>query len=459
MGTVHCKGERDHYESDKGQSTEQKQINLDGVKARVDKIYVDGLSRTKDDIIIATVRDLFQAKDFQEVIVGAHKVRGKLEGLGCFRNIGIYIDTSSGPHATPEGVEVTFYVRELKRIVGGVSTLVGNNEGSLVVQMRLPNIFGRGEKLQTEYSYGSQKTSTFNLSFTKPLQGNLNPVFTGTVFQAGSEWPSSGYKQIERGLLLDFGFNSTPLVRHNLQWEGAWRDISCMSRSAAFQVREQTGPSLKSSVRHILTFDCRDAPILPTCGSLIKLTQEFAGLGGNIGFFKNDLCLQSNWTLLADMVVQATLQAGFLTRINNSQNVGICDQFFLGGPLSLRGFQARGVGPHKDGNALGANAYWSGGLHLFTPLPFSPGKGGLGDFFRTHLFVSAGNLDNVYLGKEMPTSFQTLMRTVRMAYGIGVALRLGQMGRIELNYCIPVLYRREDQPNHGVQFGIGVHFP
>lgn len=54
-------------------------------------------------------------------------------------------------------------------------------------------------------------------------------------------------------------------------------------------------------------------------------------------------------------MVQATLQGGFLTRLNNNLNVGICDQFFLGGPLSLRGFQMRGVGPHKDGNALGAN--------------------------------------------------------------------------------------------------------
>jgi outer membrane protein insertion porin family len=71
---------------------------------------VDGLCRTKDDIIIATVKDLFQAKDFQEVIVGAHKVRGKLEGLGCFRNIGIFIDTSSGPDATPEGVEVFDFI-------------------------------------------------------------------------------------------------------------------------------------------------------------------------------------------------------------------------------------------------------------------------------------------------------------------------------------------------------------
>ena len=36
--------------------------------------------------------------------------------------------------------------------------------------------------------------------------------FAGTVFQVGSEWPSSGYKQIERGLLLDFGFNSAASV-------------------------------------------------------------------------------------------------------------------------------------------------------------------------------------------------------------------------------------------------------
>jgi hypothetical protein len=84
--------------------------------------------------------------------------------------------------------QVTFYVRELKRIVGGVSTLVGNNEGSLVVQMRLPNIFGRGEKLQTEYSYGSQKTSTFNLSFTKPLRGNLNPVCVTNDTNLCSNW-------------------------------------------------------------------------------------------------------------------------------------------------------------------------------------------------------------------------------------------------------------------------------
>ena len=32
-----------------------------------------------------------------------------------------------------------------------------------------------------------------------------------------------------------------------------------------------------------------------------------------------------------------------------NQNIRLNDRFFLGGPLSLRGFTMRGAGPHKDG--------------------------------------------------------------------------------------------------------------
>lgn len=42
--------------------------------------------------------------------------------------------------------------------------------------------------------------------------------------------------------------------------------------------------------------------------------------------------------------------------------------------------------------------YWAAGLHLFTPLPFKPGHGGLGDILRTHFFVNAGNIDNFNFG-------------------------------------------------------------
>lgn len=67
---------------------------------------MDGLGRTKDDIVKAQVAELFQSNNFNDLIQNAYRVKEKLESLGCFKNINIYLDTSNGPDATPEGVEV-----------------------------------------------------------------------------------------------------------------------------------------------------------------------------------------------------------------------------------------------------------------------------------------------------------------------------------------------------------------
>lgn len=79
----------------------------------MDKIHIDGLDRTKNDVVKSQVKELFKAKDFQDIIVNSYAVRGKLEALGCFKSIGVHIDTSQGPDATPEGVEVNLYTLKL----------------------------------------------------------------------------------------------------------------------------------------------------------------------------------------------------------------------------------------------------------------------------------------------------------------------------------------------------------
>lgn len=85
--------------------------------------------------------------------------------------------------------------------------------------------------------------------------------------------------------------------------------------------------------------------------------------------------------------------------LSNDMKISLSDMCYIGGPLSVRGFEMRGVGPHSDGNALGSMGYWATGLHLFTPLPFRPGQGGFGDLFKTHLFITAGNVGDFKLGK------------------------------------------------------------
>jgi outer membrane protein assembly factor BamA len=36
--------------------------------------------------------------------------------------------------------------------------------------------------------------------------------------------------------------------------------------------------------------------------------------------------------------------------LKKSESISLNDRFFLGGPLGLRGFTNRGVGPNKEGN-------------------------------------------------------------------------------------------------------------
>ncbi|KAK2575531.1 hypothetical protein KPH14_011251 [Odynerus spinipes] len=445
----------------KQQQMQTKVIDFQTIKARVDKIHVDGLDRTKDDIVKTQVAELFNAHDFQEVIVRAHKVRGKLEALECFKDIGVYIDISEGPNATPEGVEVTFTVREMKRIVGAINTMVGNNEGSVIIGAKAPNIFGRGEKIQVEYSYGNKSSTNINISAIKPLiDDRLHTVLTGTLYSTSADFPWSGYIERDNGFLLDIACNSGTIntLKHNFQYEASFRQMSC-SKQASFSVREQCGPSLKSALRHICLLDKRDASVFPTRGSFVQFSSEVAGLGGDIGFIKNELVMQSNWSPHKYLTFQLGAQAGLLRSINNNMKISIIDHFFLGSPLGVRGFDIRGCGPRNEGNAIGGDMYWAAALHVYTPLPFRPGRNGFGDLFKLHGFVNGGNLSNftVKLANSYKENMKIFTENVRCSVGGGIAMKLGDAARIELNVIMPLLFLRSDVLRQ-FQFGIGVQY-
>lgn len=120
---------------------------------------------------------------------------------------------------------------------------------------------------------------------------------TASVFNTSSEFPWSGFKEKDTGFTLDLGIEpaGTKSLKHNLQYEAVIRNISS-SRQTSIKVREQCGPHLKSALRHICSIDKRDDTIFPTSGSFMQFTTEIAGLGGNIGFVKNEFNMQSNWS-------------------------------------------------------------------------------------------------------------------------------------------------------------------
>lgn len=59
---------------------------------------------------------------------------------------------------------------------------------------------------------------------------------------------------------------------------------------------------------------------------------------------------------------------------------------------------------------------------------------------------------------DFPQNLSIVGQNLRLSIGLGLALRLGKMARVELNYCFPVKKQKGDVDNPGVQFGIGVMF-
>lgn len=54
----------------------------------------------------------------------------------------------------------------------------------------------------------------------------------------------------------------------------------------------------------------------------------------------------------------------------------------------------RGCGPRYNGNSVGGDMFWAAAFHIYTPLPFRPGRNSFGDLFRLHGFINGGNLSN-----------------------------------------------------------------
>lgn len=458
MGTVHAK-EAGISQPGMMEPDDSRDVNLAKIPVKVERIHIDGLGRTKNDIVASQLKDVFQAANFEELVHRAEAARQRMERLGLFKKASVFIDTSQGENARPDGYELTYTVKETRRVLGGANGLMGTNDASVGFQIKLPNVFGRAEQFVADYTRSYTNTIGYGASFFKPLGGNPNLTVKAGAYRSAGDYVWSGYRELDRGVSLDFNFPSI-FGNHTLRWDGVWRELSCMDNMTAFAVREQAGHTVKSALTHTWQKDTRDDRVLPNNGYLVKVSQELAGLGGDAKFYKHDVELSASKSLILDTVVQASLAGGIMKSLVMDEPVKICDKFFIGGPLTLRGFNFKGCGPSEDGAALGGEAYWLAGLHLYTPLPFRPGRGGFGDLFRTHFFLNAGNLHNVDYSSFGDSGLEGLkgsLSSMRWSYGAGVVLKMGGVARIELNYVKPVA-QHGDSVNKGMQFGIGVNF-
>jgi outer membrane protein insertion porin family len=142
-------------------------------------------------------------------------------------------------------------------------------------------------------------------------------------------------------------------------------------------------------VLYSLIYDTLDSRRDPRAGTLVRFTQEFAGVGGDVSFLRTTGSGSYYQELLPDQDVVGfvKVQGGHIVGIG--EDVRLLDHFFKGGE-TVRGFESSGFGPRDlaTNDALGGTVFVAGTAEVQFPLPAIPPELGL----KGAVFADAGTL-------------------------------------------------------------------
>ncbi|KAL8742198.1 MAG: hypothetical protein Q9190_005276, partial [Brigantiaea leucoxantha] len=416
-----------------------------------------------------------------EVISQAMLALAKLDKHDIFHapsRLTVYRPDQSDPSSTPIDLKLGVSVKEKSRLFFKTGTEVGNAEGSAFGNAVWRNAFGGAETLNLNAALGTRTRSAYQASFQTPFLAN--PDFLGEIgaLVSSTQKPWASHEEALTGGWANLRWLARG-GRHELAYNGVWRQLTGLAPNASPTVRGDAGDSVKSSLKYSLTNDRRDVPLLPQRGYYTKSSLEIAGLGplqGDVGFGKAEIEAQTvvpipTFGSKASSGVSFTtgLRAGLLCPLPVGIDTKLApsrlnDRFQLGGPTDVRGFRIGGLGPRDGTDAVGGDIYAAGSANLLLPLPrVGPDKP-----IRFQAFVNGGRLLalNTSSREEKGGKIDAdwVRRSVKdtvselgngwpsMAAGVGLVYA-HPIVRFELNFSLPLVIRRGEDARKGLQFG------
>lgn len=246
--------------------------------------------------------------------------------------------------------------------------------------------------------------------------------------------------------------------RQEFKYVADFRRLFDVQSGASHVVRDQAGRSFKSSLIHTWTNSNRDNSVFPTRGHLLRFSNELAGIGGDVKFFKSELVLQNNLSK-GIFTLTKTFKIGQIVPFSSLNSISLFDKFKMGGPTSIRGFPVNSLGPRQFDDALGGNCLIESGLQLSFPFIKSAAN-----FARAHVFLNAGILSDQFTFRPFYESFKSKSTNpintlnANVSLGAGLMFRMADTVRLELNFSAPIFSQRNVSPTNGVQVGIGMEF-
>lgn len=412
----------------------------EGPRVFVERIDITGNVRTQDKVIRREFR-LIEGDAFN--IAKLRRSRQRIQNLGFFQSANV----EQLPGSTPDKTVIKVNVEEQStgQITFGAGFSTTNGFlGDIGLTER--NFLGKGQLLSLSLTLAARK-SEIDLAFTEPyfLDRDIRAGFD--LFRVSQDLQESSSFDIDRtGFGLRGGYTITENLRQDWRYGFKISKISDIADGASQLIRDQIGTETTSQISHVLTYDKRDNSLFPTDGYFLKIINGFAGLGGSIRHFRNQVTIGQFYPLADQWVLSAVGKAGYIIGIG--KNVDLLERFFVGGD-SLRGFATRGIGPRDSitNDSLGGEWMYSGSLQLQFPLGL-PEELGVGGRVFTDL-GSSGQL-------EPTASFVQDTGSLRVTVGTGITW-LSPFGPVAIDTAVPIV-KEDFDITESIRISFGTRF-
>lgn len=325
-----------------------------GERVFVERIDIEGNTTTLDQVIRRQFRtaegDPFNPREIRQA---AERIRA----LGYFGDANV----EAAPGAAADQVVVNVDVEEKPTgslNIGG-SYSVGSGAG-LTFGFSEDNFLGRGQKVGVDVTTGADTVDS-SITFVEPALLGRDLKLKFGAFYKTSNYADAFYdtKQIAISPALEFPISEFGRLELRYRvFNDAVKNVD--PASSTILTAEAIGSPIGSSIGYSYSYDNKIGGLNPNSRVLLRFSQDFAGVGGDVNYLKSEgLGVLETKILNEEVTLRAIFEGGAVVT-TGSYTSRVTDRYF--GNDKIRGFEANGIGPRDltgpaNEDALGGNMF------------------------------------------------------------------------------------------------------
>ena len=419
-----------------------------GKRVYVRRINIRGNARTRDEVVRREFRQMESGWFSGEKLKLS---RERAQRTGYFDSVSV--ETPSVPGS---GDEVDINVEVSEKPSGSLLAGLGYSQSDGVVvnaSVNQDNFVGTGKKVSLALQT-SEARERYEVSYTNPYY-TIDGISRGFTLSYRStdfaDLDTADYSTDDIIAGVNFGIPLNEFNRFNFGFAVHQIDF----KTGAFpseEVREFVQAEGDDFLDYEVTVnwrhDSRDSAIFPNTGALQSLYTEATVPGSDLSYFKVAYDHRRYWQLSKDLVASVNAEIGYGDSYGDTTKLPFFENFYAGGPGSIRGYAARSIGPRDSlGDPIGGNAMFAGNLELLFPPPFMK-KGE--ETVRLATFFDFGTV--------VDTSETDIFEPDELRYSVGIgASWLSPVGALTVSYALPLKTDSQDEKEE-FQFSFGQTF-